>query len=106
MIVHTREINECRLSYMGLTTFGDNESETLIQALKIIKDSDSNELNNYFKLARNNLRGHSLKVFKSRYILNVRKFAFSNKVVDIYIYIYLYIYMEFVRASRNRFWYC
>ena len=55
--------------------------EDLIQVFKIIKESDGKELQNYFKLASNNLREHTLKLFKPRCNLNVRKFAFSNRVV-------------------------
>ena len=54
----------------------------LINAVKIIKNSDSNELKNYFKLDSNKLREHSLKLVKPRCNLNVRTFDFSNKVVD------------------------
>ena len=54
----------------------------LIQVFKIIKESDGKELKNNFKLASNNFRGHSLKLCKPRCNLNVRKFAFSNTVVD------------------------
>ena len=54
----------------------------LIHAFKIIKVYDCNELNNYFKLASNNRRGHSLKLFRPRCNLNVHKFVLSNRVVD------------------------
>ena len=40
-----------------------------------------NELNNYFKLASNNLRGHALKRFKPRCNLNVHKFAFQTELL-------------------------
>ena len=43
---------------------------------------DGKEFKNYFKLASNNLKGHSLKLCKPRCNLNVSKFVFSNRVVD------------------------
>ena len=84
MMVGIQELNyKDRLIYLGLTTLETRRLRgDLIQAFKIIKESDSKELNNYFKLASNNLREHSLKLFKSRCNLNVRKFAFSNRVVE------------------------
>ena len=75
MMVDIRELNyEDRLSYLGLTTLKTRRlSGDLIQAFKIIiKESDGKELNNYFKMASNNLRGQSVKHFKPRWNLNVR----------------------------------
>ena len=84
MMVDIQELNyEDRLSYLGLTTLKTRRLRgDLIQAFKIIKESDGKELKNYFKMASNNLGRHSLKLFKLRCNLNVRKFAFSNRVVD------------------------
>ena len=58
MLVDIRELNyEDRLSYLGLTTLETRRLRgDLIQAFKIIKEFDGKELNNYFKLASNNLR--------------------------------------------------
>ena len=83
-MVDIRELNyEDWLSYLGLTTLETRRFRgDLIQAFKILNESDDKELNNYFKLACNNLRGHSLKLFKPMFNLNVRTFAFSNGVVD------------------------
>ena len=67
MMVHLREFNyEDRISYLGLTTLETrNLRGDLIHAFKIIKVYDSNELNNSFKLAINNLSGHFLSNFLS-----------------------------------------
>ena len=54
----------------------------LIHTFKFIKESDGKEFKNYFKLASSNLRGYSLKLFKPRCNLNVRKFDFSNRIID------------------------
>ena len=35
-----------------------------------------------FTVASNNLRGHSLKLFKTRFVSNCGKFVFANRVVD------------------------
>ena len=84
MICDIQKLNyEDRLSYQGLTTLKTRRLRgDVIHAFKIVKESGGKELNNYFKLASNNLRGHSLKLCKPRCNLNVRKFAFSNRVVD------------------------
>ena len=36
----------------------------------------------FFKVSTSNLRGHSLKLFKSRFNTNCGKFAFCNRIVD------------------------
>ena len=59
MMVDIREIYEDMLSCLGLTLETRRFRGDFIHAFKIIKVSDSNDLNNYFKLASNNLRGHS-----------------------------------------------
>ena len=84
MMDDIRELNyEDRLSYQGLIILETRRLRgDLIHALKIIKASDSNELNNNCKLAGNNLRGRSLKPSKPRYNLNIRQFTFSSRVVD------------------------
>ena len=65
-MVDIHELNyEDRVSYLGLITLETKRLRgDLIQAFKIIKESDGNELNNYLKFASNNLIAHSLKLFK------------------------------------------
>ena len=54
----------------------------LIEAFKILKDFDTVDYSMMFSFAANNLRGHNLKLYKSRFSTNVGKFMFSNRVVD------------------------
>ena len=84
MMVDIWKLNyEDMLSYVGIITLETRKLRgDLIQSFKIIKESDGKELNNYFKMASNNHRSHSLKLFKPRCTLNGRKFAFLNRVVD------------------------
>lgn len=74
---------EQRLEKLNLTTLelrrlrGD-----LIEVFKIINGFEDLDVSNYFSFAHSNLRGHSYKLFKSRFSTNIGKFAFVNRVVD------------------------
>ena len=55
----------------------------LIQVFKILNNVDRiNKDKFFFTFALDNRRGHSLKLYKSRFNLDIGKFAFSNRVYD------------------------
>ena len=54
----------------------------MIEVFKIVKGFDKVNYSSMFSLAANNLRGHDLKLYKSRFNTNLGKFTFSNRVVD------------------------
>ena len=72
-----------RLSALNLTTLETRRLRgDLIEVFKILKGFDRVNYSRMFSFAANNLRGHSLKLYKSRFNTNVGKFTFSNRVVD------------------------
>ena len=54
----------------------------MIQVYKILNKIDRVEPNEFFKMCPNSTRGHSKKLFKQRCQKDVRKFAFSQRIVD------------------------
>ena len=72
------------MSYLNLTTLelrrirGD-----LIQVFKIVHGLDNLKFDDFFKLSNySGTRGHSFKLSKQYSRLDVRKFSFSQRVVD------------------------
>ena len=53
----------------------------MITVFKIFKGMLDVNPTEYFTVSRGNLRGHSHKLFKNRFVTDVGKFAFSNRVV-------------------------
>jgi hypothetical protein len=76
---------EDRLRYVNLTT-----SETrrlrgdLIEVFEIFKESDDLYPDTFFELSQANIRGHSLKLRKSRCRVDIRKLSFAHRVIDIW----------------------
>ena len=72
-----------RLSVLNLTTLETRRLRgDLIEVFKNLKGFDKVNYSSMFSLAANNLRGHGLKLYKSRFNINLGKFMFSNRVVD------------------------
>jgi len=68
---------------LGLTTFETRMIRAdLIQVFKILNNIDHVNKDKFFTFALDSRRGHSLKLYKSRFNLDVGKFAFSNRVCD------------------------
>ena len=70
------EIYEDRLHYVNLTTLETRRLRgDLIEELQI--------LCMFFYLSQAHTRGHSLKLIKPRCHLDIRKFSFAHRVIDI-----------------------
>ena len=54
----------------------------MIQVYKILNQLDRIEPSTFFIMSQNTTRGHSKKIFKQRFEKELRKFAFSQRVVD------------------------
>ena len=78
---------EERLERTGLTTLEvRRERGDLIEVYKILKEFEDIEGKSLFKLAdtAHNTRGHSLKLAKSRSRLDIRKYLFSQRVIELW----------------------
>jgi len=53
-----------------------------IETFKITSGVYDNNLHLFFQLDEGGRRGHDQKLFKQRFRLNIRKYAFGNKVID------------------------
>ena len=74
---------EDRLSNAKLTTLETRRIRgDLIEVFKIMKGFEDVNHNTFFTVANNSLRGHNLKLFKSRFLTNCGKFMFANRVVE------------------------
>jgi ribonuclease P/MRP protein subunit RPP40 len=74
---------EDRLSALGLTTLQTRRLRgDLIEAFKICRNFEDVDYQQFFRLSNTGLRGHSLKMYKERARLDIRKFSFSNRIVD------------------------
>jgi len=83
MITGYSKLNyEERLASLGPTTLETRRLRgDLIEAFKISKGYDTgSEI--FFSKNVSNLRGHSMKVTKKNFKLDVRKFSFSNRVIN------------------------
>ena len=54
----------------------------MIQVYKILNNMDRIDHNKFFTLCQNNNRGHSKKMFKERIYKDLRKYSFSQRVID------------------------
>ena len=76
---------EERLSCLDLTSLETRRLRgDLIEVFKILKGFDDVDVQNFFALSNTGTRGHSLKLFKYGCRLDCRKFAFSNRIVNIW----------------------
>ena len=72
-----------RLKYLGLTTLVTRRVRgDMIQTFKIIKGFDDLSPKFFFKMRENNTRGHQYKVFKGRFISEVGRNVFSNRIIN------------------------
>ena len=77
---------EERLKYFKLTTLETRRLRgDLIEAFKILKGKENIEIDKFFEVvASDRTRGHTLKLFKTSCRLDLRKFAFSRRVVNVW----------------------
>ena len=54
----------------------------MIQVYKILNEMDRLETSNFFTKRENITRGHSKKLFKSRFKQEIRRHSFSQRVID------------------------
>ena len=74
---------EQRLNALKLTSLETRRMRgDLIEVFKILKGFEDVNSSKFFKLADTNLRGHNLKLFKSRFCTNIGKFTFCNRVIE------------------------
>ena len=86
----TRLVRHCktwdyidRLKHLGLTTLVTRRIRgDMIQTFKIMKGFDDLDPRIFFQMCENNTRGHNLKLFKGRFISEVGRNVFSNRVVN------------------------
>jgi len=73
-----------RLSKLGLTTLEIRRLRgDIIEVLKIFKGFE-NVSYTYFTLSQSGLRGHSFKLYKPNFRLDIIKFSFSVRVINIW----------------------
>ena len=78
---------EERLRRLGLKTLQTRrERGDLIEVYKIMTGKEKIEKEQFFHLADNShgLRGHSLKIRKERARLDIRKYFFSQRIVNVW----------------------
>ena len=56
----------------------------LLKFFKIFKGFEDVSYNTYFALSQSGLRGHSFKLYKPYFRLDIRKFSFSVRVINIW----------------------
>jgi len=78
-----RHSYEERLSILKLTTLETRRLRgDLIEVFKIMHNLYDVNYRNFFTLANNNLRGHSLKLSKQSVKLDCGKYFFTNRIID------------------------
>ena len=74
-----------RLRKLGLTTLETRRlRDDIIEVLKIFKVFEDVTYSTYFPLSQSGLRGHSYKLYISSFRLDIRKFSFSVRVINIW----------------------
>jgi hypothetical protein len=72
-----------RLRKLNLTSLETRRLRgDLIEVFKMFKGFDDVNVHDYFTMGNSSLRGHSLKLFKSRFVSDCDKFSFANQVVN------------------------
>ena len=56
----------------------------LIEVYKMYKGWSCLKFEEYFEFNNSNLRGHQAKIFKKRFLHNISKYSFSNRIIDIW----------------------
>ena len=97
-----------RLHRLDLTTLGKRRLRgDLIETYEILSGKESIDSAKFFTLndGLHNLRGHRYKLFKDRSRLNVRKFFFSQRVVDSWNKLPAHVVeAETVNCLKRRLW--
>jgi len=76
---------EERLKKLGLPSLEYRRIRgDLIEVFKIYKGWTNLNFHDFFTPAASNLRGHKLKLFKTRFNTDVGKFTFANRVIDMW----------------------
>ena len=76
---------EERLHILNLTTLETRRVRgDLIEVFKIFKGFENLDPSLFFELSTAPTRGHSLKLIKPRCRLDIRKFSFSHRIIDIW----------------------
>jgi ribonuclease P/MRP protein subunit RPP40 len=74
---------EQRLSELNLTTLETRRLRgDLLEVFKIMKGFDNVNADDLFSRVTNDLRGHSFKLFKHRFVTNIGKYSFANRIID------------------------
>jgi len=72
-----------RLKMLGFQRLEERRMRSdLIETFKIVNRKYDINPELFFQLDESDRRGHDQKLFKKRFRLNVRKYAFSNRVID------------------------
>jgi len=72
-----------RLTRLGLTRLDKRRVRSdLLETSRIVRGMDKIDEELFFEFDSGGRRGHSCKLFKKRTRLDIRKFAFSNRIVD------------------------
>ena len=79
-----KETYENSVKLLGLTTLETRRLRgDLIEAFKIMKGFEDVSWNKFFKMSSSKqLRGHSLKLYKPSFRLDIRKYSFSQRVIN------------------------
>jgi hypothetical protein len=79
-----KETYETRVKLLGLTTLETRRLRgDLIEAFKIMKGFEDVSWNKFFTMSSSKqLRGHSLKLYKPSFRLDIRKYSFSQRVIN------------------------
>jgi len=71
------------LQYLGLSCLNKRRAKSdLVETFKFINGVYDINSDNFFEFDAGERRGHNQKLFKKRFRLDLRKNAFSNKVVN------------------------
>jgi len=73
---------EQRLQVLGLTTFETRMLSRSLRVFKILQNIADVDKDKFFTFAVDNRRGHSFKLYKDRFNLDIGKFSFSNRVSE------------------------
>src|SRR6218665_2440507 len=73
---------EERLQKLGFFTLERRMRSNLIETYKILHGLENVDEHTFFKKTPGNLRGHSLKLYHKPVRLGIRKFFFSQRIVD------------------------